>query len=721
LKKKPRTSVKRPHGTRNTKSKSKWLRRICLLVLLIPVGAAVFYAVLASFYDLNDLDVMPQRSAVYDMDGQLYSRIHGENRIKVPLSEVSKKFIDALLVREDARFYSHPGVDPIGVVRAIFRNIHKGTVKEGASTLTQQLARNSFPLGGRTLHRKILEAFVSMRIELACSKDEILQYYVNRIYFGSGYWGVETASQAYFGKPAAKLDLGESAMLVGLIRSPNRFSPFNNLKGAIRERNTVLDRMLAENKISKKEHDSAENATPRIAKKPPYIAQDNYIMDAVQRDLEVLLREQQLEEGGLKIYTTIDAPLQEKANKALNEHLLEVESRSGYPHPKKSDFSEAQRKAEEETPYLQGALLVMDNHSGAIRAMVGGRDFKDSKYNRAIPPAQRQVGSTFKPFVYYSGYRAGLLPGGLIADSKIERGELRTASNWSPSNSDGQFGGMLPASQGLIRSRNTMTVRVGDRAGIDAVRQTAEAAGIVDVPDNPAIFLGAFDASLQEMVVAYSVFPNGGVRKQPYLIERIDDQYGNVLYRAAHVQAQVLDPGDTWMVGTALIEVMSSGTAASARRLGCKKPAGGKTGTTNDYRDAWFIGYTTSLTCGVWVGLDHPRTIIPRGYGSTLALPVWVSVMNAARENRYPADGFKAPVALRKTEVCSVTNLLATTGCESAGTAYTMALPVTSIPTSTCTVHSGQIVRYGEEVHSREGGDSFPKRAFRSFRRFFGR
>ncbi len=696
-------------------------RFLCLIVLLAGVGVAVFYAIWASFYDLDNLDVMPQRSAVYDMDGELYSRIHGENRIKVPLDQVSQSFIDALLVREDSRFYSHFGVDPIGVVRAIFRNIHRGTVKEGASTITQQLARNSFTLGGRTLHRKILEAFVSLRIEMACSKDEILQYYVNRIYFGSGYWGVETASQAYFGKPAAKLDLGESAMLVGLIRSPNRFSPFNNLKGATQERNTVLDRMLAANVISKEEHDRAKRTKPRISKKPPYIAQENYIMDAVQRELDVLLREQQLEEGGLKIYTTIDGPLQQKASTALDAHLRKIESRSGYPHPKKSQFTEKQQKAEEETPYLQGAVLVMDNRSGGIRAMVGGRDFKESKYNRAIPPVQRQVGSTFKPFVYYAGYRMGLLPGGIISDSKIEQGELRTVGNWSPSNSDGRFGGMLPASQGLIRSRNTMTVRVGDRAGINAVRQTAEAAGITNIPDNPAIFLGAFDASLQEMVVAYSVFPNGGIRKQPYLIERIDDQYGNVLYRAAHVQAQVLDAGDTWLVGTALEQVINSGTGASARRLGFKNPAGGKTGTTNDYRDAWFIGYTTSLTCGVWVGLDHPSTIIPRGYGSTLALPVWVSVMRAARSNRYPAEDFKPPIALRNAEVCAVSNQLATTGCQSAGTAYTIALPVTAIPESICEVHGGRGIPRASEVRRRDSGDSLPQRAFQSFKKFFGR
>lgn len=695
------------------------LRRVVSIGILAAVALVTIYGAWALLFDMDDLGVMPQRSGVYDMDGKFYSRLHGENRIKVPLDRVSKHFIDALLVREDSRFYYHPGIDPIGIARAIVRNISRHSVKEGASTLTQQLARNSFSLGGRTLNRKILEAFVALRIEYHFSKDEILEYYVNRIYFGSGYWGVETASQAYFGKPASRLNLSEAAMLVGLIRSPNRFSPFNNLKGALAERDTVLGRMRQEGVITEAEQREAEHWKPRIAKSKPFVAQENYAMDAVQRELDILLREQQLEEGGLKIYTTIDPALQNKARTALGEVLSEIESRPGYKHPTKSQFTEAQRKAGEEPEYLQGAVLVFDNRSGGIRALVGGRDYRESKFNRALPAMRRQVGSTFKPFVYTAAYGNGLLPGGLIDDSRIGRGELRTVSGaWSPANSDGKYGGPLPAEQGLIRSRNTMSVRVGDRAGVSEVQRMAASVGIADVPENPAIFLGAFEASLQEMVVAYSVFPNNGLRRQPYLIERIDDQDGNVLYRAAHVQAQAIDPGLAWMTSTALEKVVENGTATRARALGFRKPAGGKTGTTNDYRDAWFIGYTTSLSCGVWVGLDRPSTIMSRGYGSTLALPVWTAVMASAPGNRYPADSFKPAVPLQNATVCAVSNQLATTGCQSAHTAYTIALPTNWVPVDFCEVHQGRLVKSQRKGQGTR--DSFPTRAFRSFKKLFG-
>ncbi len=292
--------------------------------------------------------------------------------------------------------------------------------------------------------------------------------------------------------------------------------------------------------------------------------------------------------------------------------------------------------ADAATPYLQGALVMIDNRTGGIRALVGGRDYAESTYDRALY-SKRQMGSTFKPFVYAAAFARGLQPSTLIDDGPIRPGELRTVSNWRPENSDGTYHGEMPAAQGLIQSRNTMSVRVGDYAGLANVQRVANEVGLGDIPSQPSIYLGAFGETLRDVTAAYTVFPNEGVRKQAYIVERIDDGEGQVLYRAAHVTAPAMDASLTGEMTNLMQAVIEHGTAASARALGWTRPAAGKTGTTNDYKDAWFVGYTRSLTCGVWVGFDRPQQIAPRGYGAALALPIWVAAMNAAPPQRYPA------------------------------------------------------------------------------------
>ena len=409
------------------------------------------------------------------------------------------------------------------------------------------------------------------------------------------------------------------------------------------------------------------------------------------------------------------------AEVALEADLRKIEGKAGYKHPKKADFSAEAKAAQEAPPYLQGALVVIDNASGGIRALVGGRDFSESQYNRAIAsPATRQVCSTFKPFVYAAAFGKGMLPGTLVDDGPIGRGEIRGAANWTPGNSDGTYKGPLRVEEGLILSRNTMSVRVGERAGLDEVAKVAAAVGIENVPKLPAVYLGAVEANVLDVTAAYSVFPNNGVRRQSYIIERIDDADGETIYRAAHVQTRALDPGVSWLVTGALTKVLERGTAASAKTMGFTRPAAGKTGTNDDYHDAWFVGYTTSLTCGVWVGLDTPATIAPKGYGAALALPVWVDVMNAASPQRYPARTFQPPGPLRRVTVCAVSNELATSGCDRAGTAYALDLPESRVPHDTCSVHQG-----GAIVESERGADGEPKRTvpqsiFRSFKKFFG-
>ena len=696
-----------------------------LLLLLIPLalgfGVLFFFGAWAQSFDMKKVGEMPERNTVFDFDGKVYSRLAGANRLKVSYDEVSPLFVDALLVREDARFFEHSGVDWRGVLRALYRDIVTRSTKEGASSITQQLARNSLPLGGRTLSRKLLEAMVAFRIERDYSKQQILELYMNRIYFGSGCYGIQTASQAYFGKDASKLNLSEAALLAGLIRSPNRFSPLKNPEGAMVQRDTVIDRMLELKKISSAQAEQAKHTKVTSHPKRLAMIQENYAMDAVQRDLNVLLTQDQIDNGGLYIYTTLDSNVQNAATIALETQLAKIEKQSNFKHPKKADYHDTDDIPDAAMPYLEGALVAIDNASGGIRALVGGRDYAQSKFNRALPPANRQVGSAFKPFVYTLAFMHGILPGATISDDPIQPGEVAGGGNWSPGNSDDKYNGIRPASYGLIHSRNTMSVRIGEFAHLDDVQKLAFTLGLGEnIPHVPAIYIGSFESDLKDLTAAYTVFPNAGVRKQAYIIERIDDPDHVPIYRAAHVVLPTLDPSACWMTSQLMEEVLTRGTAASSRSLGFNLPAAGKTGTTNDYKDAWFIGYTSALTCGVWVGFDKPTTIIPHGYGAALALPVWTQVMNKAAQ-RYPAEELKPTMPLARAVVCAYSNQLATSGCQAAGTAYEITLPADKVPTVPCQDHGGgqmQLVQKLQDTGQKAA--ALPNRLFQSFRKFFG-
>jgi penicillin-binding protein 1A len=696
--------------------------KISLLLLIAGGGLALllFYGAWAASFDMKKVGAMPERNTVFDVDGRIYSRLAGSNRLRVSLDEVSPYFIDALLAREETRFYQHPGVDWRGILRALVRDILTRSAKEGASSITQQLARNSLPLGGRTLSRKLLEAMVAFRIEHEFTKKQILELYVNRIYFGAGCYGVETASQAYFGKHAKDLSLPEAALIAGLIRSPNRFSPLKNPEGAAIERNAVLDRMVEVKKLPAAEANQAKQAKVYAHPKRLLQIQENYAMDAVQRDLNLILTQDQIDNGGMFIYTTLDPKVQDAAQQALETQLTKIEHQGNFNHPLKANYHPPENGEDSSMPYLEGAVVTIDNNSGGIRALVGGRDYAQSKFNRALPPANRQVGSAFKPFVYTVAFSEGMLPGAAISDAQIQPGEIDGAGTWSPANSDGTYGGIQPVSYGLIHSRNTMSVRVGQFAGLDSVQKIATTLNLSEnVPHGPAIYIGSFETNLKDLTAAYTVFANGGVRKQAYIIERIDDAEHQPIYRASHLAAPALDPSAAWMTSQLMEEVLTRGTAAAARSLGFKLPAAGKTGTTNDYKDAWFVGYTSNMTCGVWVGFDQPVTIIPHGYGAALALPVWVQVMNKAA-TIYPPQDLLPAMPIQHALVCSLSNHLATTGCEAAGTAYELDIPADKVPTAPCEIHGGDQMQFAQKVNpfGKKASD-FPNRLFNSFRKFF--
>jgi penicillin-binding protein 1A len=635
-------------------------RRGSFLITLIKLGFAalllwvlvgVLYYLWALTFDLSTIGQMPQRSAIYDRTGTFYSRTMGENRVVVPYDGVSPNFVKALISREDSRFYEHRGIDPLGIGRAAVRNLLFGGMKEGASTITQQLARNSFPLGGKTFNRKFLEAAMAFRIEMEMTKEKILELYMNRIYFGSGLYGVETASQSYFGKPAADMSLSEAALLAGLIRSPNRYSPFNNLEASLRQRNVVLGRMEELELITHAEHEKAlrEKIAPRQRQLVNPL--NSWAVDAILHELEQVVSPSKIDEGGLRIDTSIDAGMQQAAEQSLARRLAEVEARPDFrqqhapPKPPKPSKGKGKgiipqplQTVEPPEP-LQAALLAIDNASGGITAIVGGRNFAESKYNRALV-ATRQIGSSAKPFVYEEAFRKGVItPETPVSDARLSITELPPRSPaYDPQNSDGTFGGDLPAKEGLIQSRNTMSVRVGLATGLGTVASIMEKLGLAeDVPRYPSICLGSFESTLRNVTVAYSALATGGSRLHPHLIEQVTDAEGKVLFRATRDRVPVLDRNAARATTAILTEVFTRGTASRAASLGLRKPAAGKTGTTDRFVDAWFLGYTEGLTCGVWVGFDRPKTIMRGGYGAELALPIWVDVIQSPAANRYAA------------------------------------------------------------------------------------
>lgn len=700
---------KRPVKRAKAKSRSGWARKgkrrrgwwwrlplklgfaAAIVGLIIGCIGLLAYAGLARQYDLTKLGRMPARSIVYDRNGEEIGRLHGSNRVVVPLIEVSPHFVDALLIREDARFYDHKGIDPIGVARAVYRNVAKNKT-EGASTITMQLARNSFSelMTQKTLHRKLVEVMLSRRIEKTYTKDQILEFYVNRIFFGSGMYGVELASQSYFGKPAIDMTLSESAMLAGIIRGPNAFSPFRHEEKALSERDTVLKRMLSGGIIDQSEHDAALEESIRILpqSKSKKKRELSYALDAVRRDLERALQGTGNEDGGLKIYTSIDLRLQRAAETALERSLLAAERRSDYQHQTKWAYQQGGGKGD--PAYLQGAVVLLDNQTGGTLAMVGGRDIEHSQFNRATS-ANRPIGSAFKPFVYTTAFEEGMMPGTLVDDGPLHRGEIHSAgSDWHPKNADGRSLGMVGADLGLIKSRNTMSVRVGDHAGLKKVSKLARRTGI-EVAENPdpQIFLGNLNCDLETLTSAYTVFPNTGRRVPAFTISRIEDPRGKVFYRAAAQSYAAAPAAACAMTSDILQKVLGGGgTGARARRLGFSKPAAGKTGTTDDSKDAWFVGYTNKVTCGVWAGLDTPKTIFPGAYGSNLALPVWTELMLACEQYGYPAGSLKPAVSMAEVRLCRSGDHYAEAGCEHAGTAYTARIPHELSPRANCEYHN---------------------------------
>jgi penicillin-binding protein 1A len=674
-----------------------WFLTVVVLLVGTGIAALAFLYVekskwekRARAFDYAKLEEMESASVIYDRNNQAIGRIFIQNRDQVGPEDLSPWLFKSIVAAEDNRFYQHSGVDYFGVVRAVVKNYQAGRTRQGASTLTQQLARNSFPVelpsNDRGYTRKLLEMFVAQEIEHRFSKPKILELYLNRVFFGDGFYGAEAAARGYFGKHARELNLSESATLAGLLKSPNKLSPWRNRKACMDQRNFVLGRMLELQQITKEEY-TTTLAQDLIVKNRRPIHQESYAMDLVAQQVIAQYGRDAAISDGYRIYTTLDGELQKKAEKALREQLDVVERHEGFEHQTfaqyDAEFRAHQRAAlaaantGADVPalllpaYLQGSVVVIDNATGGILTLLGGREFGHSSFDRAVS-AHRPAGTAFKPLVYAAAFEKGLNPGTLVQDAVIDNRQVMIGGvtgilgEWGPERVDNKYEGAITARQALVNSKNAATVRLGMMTGLDRVLPLAKLAGIESpLRPFPATFLGSSEVTLMEMTLANTIFPNGGVRPdKTFIIQRIEDKGGRVVFQAKPTRKRVIKDTTAFEVHSCLAEVLERGTADKTyTELGLKKfPLGGKTGTAYNFTDAWFVGYSSAVTCGVWTGFDKPQTIYRGAFSNEIALPIWANVMKATFATYRPKE-IVQPKGIIKVELCSSSGLLATDKC----------------------------------------------------------
>lgn len=617
-----RTTATKPPKKKSPMRRFLWI--VGILVFLIIAGAGCGF-IGATMSDLPEVaNVKPAASSqIYDVHGNLITTVHAtENRLPVKLSQVPKDLQNAFIATEDNRFYSHHGVDPIGIMRAIWVNIAHDGVAEGGSTITQQLARNAFLTQDRTLKRKIMEAMLAIRIEQYYTKQEILEMYLNQIYFGQGAYGVQAAAHVYFGKNVQDLDLAQSAMLAGLPQSPNYYSPLTNYKAGKARQAVVLGQMVKYDYIDQATADKAKDEDLGLREKSEAAHSDNnasYFIDYVISEIAEKYGDDAVYKDGLKIYTTIDMKAQDAAVQAMHNLPNFYTDDKGLTQP-------------------QGALIAINPHNGYIVAMVGGRG--DDSFNRAVL-AERQPGSAFKPFVYLAAIQDGMTPGTVMDDKKIE------FNGWSPKNYEGTYSGQMTLRYALQHSVNTIAVQLADAVGMRKVLNLASSLGITTLDDskdnNLAAALGGLTNGVKpiDMAVAYGTLANGGVKVKPVAITKIVDRNGQVVEENSTEEQRVVDPKYAYVITNMLESVMSGGTGGGAS-IG--RPAAGKTGTTDESKDAWFVGYTPDLVAAVWMGDDYGIETLDGLTGGTVPAVIWRDFMSQAlNAMEIPASDFTVP------------------------------------------------------------------------------
>jgi penicillin-binding protein 1A len=623
-------------------------------------------------------------AVVYDAEGGVLARLTPVRWEVVRLARMPKHVAQAFVAVEDQRFYAHRGVDWRRFLGTTARNVIPGGRSQGASSITMQVARNVFPdrlpASERTVRRKALEMRVAMEIEDRYSKEQILQTYLNQIYFGEGVYGIESAARAYFGKHATQLTLPEAALLAGVPKAPTHYNPRRNPERSVTRRNLVLGLMAQQGRITPQQRDAARGAEVRLARLEARRERRRapYFVEQVRRVLEDRMG-QELYTGALRIRTGLDPRAQAAAEAQLEAQLKRVEAGAfgRFEGPRRSAF-----KGGAETPYVQGSVLLLDARTGDVRAWVGGRSFAESGFDR-ISGGFRQPGSAFKPVVFAAALRSGATLSDTLVDAPLRR-EMPGGDVWEPRNFDGRFRGPVTVRNALRWSVNTVAVRLAERAGLDEVRGEARRMGFSsEVPELPSVAIGAAAVKPLELARAYTAFANLGVRVEPRFVTRVENGAGEVLWEPAVRRRRVLDAGIAFLVTDALRDVVDRGTGRKARDVGLRGPAAGKTGTTNGATDAWFVGFTPDLVGSVWIGFDRPRPIAVRGSGGELAAPVWGRLVRAASAGRVPPE-WDAPPGVVERNVAFAGWRVIQPGCQARGDSYEEFYLRGAVPPAVC-------------------------------------
>jgi penicillin-binding protein 1A len=571
---------------------------------------------------------------IFDRNGRLMGRLAIVRRVNVPISQVPDFVRQAFISTEDRRFYKHHGVDWRGFFRSALRNLRAGGVREGFSTITMQAAQNSFEVRrypNRSLRQKLVELRVARLMERSLTKDQILQLYLNAIYMGNGVYGVEAASRDLFGKNVGTLTLPEAAMLAALPKAPSYYTPRRNPKRALARRNLVLSLMVQNGYVSAPRLPGLVATPLRIAKTEwrPDTRQDSYALDAVRAFTDSVLKDRDEDVSDFTVYTTLDLNAQRAADRAVARRAAAIQNESG-------GYWNGTRHS------IQGAMIAIDPRNGDIRALTGGRRYERGNYNRALK-AKRQPGSAFKPFVYVTALAAGYSPASEVRDEPVDVVQGRDV--WSPSNYGDEYLGLITFRRALMRSSNAAAVRVSQSVGLPRIIENAHRLGIdSNIPDYPAVALGALDVSPIELVRAYAPFANGGYRVTPRLVKRIESRDGESLWAGETVTpTRVLDPRDAYELTAMLRAVVDYGTGHTIRDWGAEGMIAGKTGTTNDGTDVWFVGYTPNVVAAVWFGYDDPHSISYQASGGRLAAPAWAEFYTQGWKEAVPPDAWQPP------------------------------------------------------------------------------
>ena len=626
-------TVKRPAPRKRRSSSRHSLLGIiivAILVLFVTValaGTSLFYYVL--------LKELPSIAALKDYRPSITTRVYADNnelideffledRKVIKYEDIPKIVIQAFVASEDARFFQHSGFDMQSMSRAFFKNLEAGRIVQGGSTITQQVAKSLYLSPEKSYIRKIKEALLAYKIDRYLTKEEIITLYLNHIYLGHGTYGVEAAAQGYFGKSARNLSLPEAAMLAGLPKAPGNYSPYLHPERAYQRQAYVLNRMLEDGYLTRRERDRALSTVIKLRSIKPKEKIAAYFIENIRRYIQEKYGSDVLYKEGLEVYTTLSIQMQKAARDAVEQGLREMEEREKYEKGK-----------------VQGALFAMESKTGAIRAMVGGRDFQRSEFNRATQ-SRRQPGSAFKPLIYTAAFDKGMTPATVIVDAPIVYPDPQQPDGvWKPRNFDEKFLGPTTLHNALIHSRNIITIKVLEEIGVDYAAAYATNLGISSpLSRNLSMALGTSGVTLQELVRAYGVLANEGKRVQPFFIKKIVDRTGHVFEETQPKVEQVIDPRIAFMTSYVMQDVVESGTGQRVKKLG--RPVAGKTGTTDDTRDAWFMGFTPSLVAGVWVGFDQERPMGRQEVGGRAAAPIWLYFAEKALQGT-PVEVFPVP------------------------------------------------------------------------------